>query len=117
MNLLGDAGASDDRSTLEDEDFEPRLGEVCGGDQPVVTAAHDDRVRPDHPGTVSGGSLKRLLHRHAFFRSGSKKGRSTTVAGGRRRPPSTAPSISTPVPVSQLSAPPPARALVFFRWG
>src|SRR3989442_7861178 len=88
MNLLGDAGASDDRSTLEDEDFETRLGEVCGGDQPVVTAAHDDRVRPDHPGTVSGGSLKRLLHRHAFFRSGSKKGRSTTVAGVRARRPS-----------------------------
>src|SRR2546425_7410957 len=100
MNLLGDAGASDDRSTLEDEDFEPRLGEVCGGDQPVVTAAHDDRVRPDHPGTVSGGSLKRLLHRHAFFRSGSKKGRSTTVAGGPWRSPSPATSTSPPGPRS-----------------
>ena len=44
MKFIGDRGAADLRSTLEDQGLEPRLCQVEGGDQPVMAAADDDDV-------------------------------------------------------------------------
>ena len=43
-DLLGDAGAAEQRPALEDDHAEPGTGEVCGRGQPVVPAADHDRV-------------------------------------------------------------------------
>ena len=67
MNLFAGRRTADLVATLENENLAPSLCEVGRTGEPVVPGADDDRV--------IGRS-----HQGVLLRSGSKKGRSTTVA-------------------------------------
>src|SRR3989442_8103885 len=48
-DLVRDAGASDTVCTLDNDDAEPRFGEIVRGDEPVMARPDDDDVRRGHP--------------------------------------------------------------------
>src|SRR2546425_10042719 len=48
-DLVRDARASDTVCTLDNDDAEPRFGEIVRGDEPVMARPDDDDVRPGHP--------------------------------------------------------------------
>jgi len=48
-DLVRDARASDTVCTLDNDDAEPRFGEIVRGDEPVMARPDDDDVRRGHP--------------------------------------------------------------------
>src|SRR3989454_2496004 len=48
-DLVRDARASDAMRPLDDDDAEPRFGEIVRGDEPVMARPDDDDVRRGHP--------------------------------------------------------------------
>ncbi len=75
VQLLGDRGAADEVSSLEDQRLEPSLGEIGGVYQTVVATT-------DHNGVVVAGSAHLVpTIGDAVLRSGRKNGVSTTCAG------------------------------------
>ena len=67
--LLGDAGAADERTSLQHQRLEAGLGQVEGGDQAVVAAADDDGVLrrpviPTAPRAASAGRPQWRADRH-----------------------------------------------------
>src|SRR5467141_3405882 len=117
MDLLRHTRPADDRSSLKDDDAKARLREVRRGHETVVTATDDDNILGNHGAMGSRTLDKGIASAYAFFRSGSKKGLSTTVAGARCRSHSTATSISIRVPTWEYGAATVAIAMYFFRSG
>ena len=105
VELLADRGPAQHGAALEHHHPAAGPRQVGRADEPVVPAAHHDRV--DRP-----------LFRHQLrFRSGSKKGRGTTRAPMRRRSCSTVASMASPLPGAAQAASTVARARYFFRVG
>src|SRR5207245_5576315 len=87
-DLFRHARAADDRAAFEDEDLHPGLREVRRGDEPVVPAAHDDRVPPRLHGRGNAGSgITLMVERHQTINRGlasPRRWRGSGEAAGSR---------------------------------